>query len=300
MQSFSLWIRRREVIFPVISLKSSEEGRLVLPKYRENSSCFSLCWLCLSFVICLFLQSRSSDCSSCLFQAFRYHPSMFFLLTFLCAVPTIQATVARPAPACEGHALLRAERRVRFEVVFTILASAARERWFTRDRRPSRVYTSSKLNKIIYCSLVPCSFSSWSWNEALLNSREADMKMEEIDIQWGRSIQYRGQKNRNLSATTPIKSSAFKSKYCQTARFTDTLNTDTSLLLLVFFVLGESPYTWFSLNSTRLTRTDTGKWGLTDNQFRCLINRFSQKVNLAYADSSLLTMGSKKAFPLRR
>ena len=69
------------------------------------------------------------------------------------------------------------------------------------------------------------------------------MKMEEIDIQWGRtSIQYR-QKNRNLSATTPIKSSAFKSKYCQTARFTDTLNTDTSLLLLVFFVLGESPYT---------------------------------------------------------
>ena len=143
---------------------------------------------CMSFVICLFLQSRSSDCSSCLFQAFRYHPSLFFLLTFLCAVPTIQATVARPAPACEGHALLRAERRVRFEVVFTILASTARERWFTRDRRPLRVYTSSKLNKIIYCSLVPCSFSSWSWNEALLNSREADMKMEKIDIQWGRSI----------------------------------------------------------------------------------------------------------------
>lgn len=194
MQSFSLWIRRREVIFPVISLESPEEGRLVLPKYRENSSCFSLCWLCLSFVICLFLQSRSSDCSSCLFQAFRYHPSLFFLFTFLCAVPTIQATVARPAPACEGHALLRAERRVRFEVVFTILASTARERWFTRDRRPLRVYTSSKLNKIIYCSLVPCSFSSWSWNEALLNSREADMKMEEIDIQWERSIQYRGRK----------------------------------------------------------------------------------------------------------
>ena len=166
-----------EVIFPVISLKSPEEGRLVLPKYRENSSCFSLCWLCLSFVICLFLQSRSSDCSSCLFQAFRYHPSLFFLLTFLCALPTIQATVARPAPGCEGHALIRAERR---EVVFTILASAARERWFTRDRRPSRVYTSSKLNKIIYFSLVPCSFSSWSWNE--------DMKMEKIDIQWGRSI----------------------------------------------------------------------------------------------------------------
>ena len=142
----------------MISLKSPEEGRLVLPKYRENSSCFSLCWLCLSFVICLFLQSRSSDCSSCLFQAFRYHPSLFFLLTFLCAVPTIQATVARPAPACEGHALLRAERRVRFEVVFTILASTARERWFTRDRRPLRVYTSSKLNKIIYCSLVPCMF----------------------------------------------------------------------------------------------------------------------------------------------
>ena len=190
MQSFSLWIRRREVIFPVISLKSPEEGRLVLPKHRENSwsSCFSLCWLCLSFVICLFLQSRSSDCSSYLFQAFRYHPSLFFLLTFLCALPTIQATVARPAPGCEGHALIRAERRVRFEVVFTILASAARERWFTRDRRPSRVYSSSKLNKIIYFSLVPCSFSSWSWNEALLNSREADMKMEKIDIQWGRSI----------------------------------------------------------------------------------------------------------------
>lgn len=61
--------------------------------------------------------------------------------------------------------------------------------------------------------------------------------MEKIDIEWGRSIQYRGEKNRNLSVTTPFKSSAFKSKYCQTARFTDTLNTDTSLSLLVFFVL---------------------------------------------------------------
>ena len=83
--------------------------------------------------------------------------------------------------------------------------------------------------------------------------------MEKIDIQWGRSMKYRGQKNRNLSATTPIKSSAFKSKYCQTARFTDTLETDTSLSALVFFVLEESPCTGFSLNSTRLTRTDTGK-----------------------------------------